>query len=276
MRKLYIITTIGIDHINLLPYFFDYYSKFNVKKILLLVNTFENDKYFQVIQSWIKLQPFAKKCVLKNWSGSFNEDEKIWQEIIFINENCKHKDWVLYTDIDEFQYYPKNIQTSIQHATDLGFNYLEGRLIDRVSVTGELTKFDYSLSLEVQYPIGGLITNNLLKAWDKKIVCAEATKIVGGGHHIFLNQHYKSFNGFNTQLYTDEISPFSFGIEVHHFKWNSKILDKVKRQKIFQHPSLKAWQLEHDRLLEYFENNTKFDFQDATYKWQYYGNKLKI
>jgi hypothetical protein len=272
-KKLYIITTVGFD-CTLLPKFLEYYEKFSPKKILIIVNSSRDSKIFKKVQSIIKY--YGKLCLLKEWNNEFSEDDKIIQERSFLFDFVKEDNWVVYADLDEFQEYPLNIRTSIKNAERIGFDYLEGRMIDRINMNGNLTEYNDKLPLEIQYPIGGYITKELLKGWDKKIVCAKMKKIIGGGHHVFMNQENVIFNGHNTETYYEELSPHSFGIKIHHFKWNSHTIDKLKRELNYNHESLKAWREEHIRFLNYIKEKGKFDLSNANFKFQYYGNVLGI
>jgi hypothetical protein len=273
-RKIYVITTVGFDN-QLLPKFLQYYSLFNPKNILIIVNDSKDSDLFENVKNICK--SYKHLCILQEWDEGFSEDGKLKQERLLLSKHVKsHNDWIVYADLDEFQQYPKNIRASIKNAERIGFDYLEGRMIDRISITGKLDKFCKTIPLEMQYSIGGFITKELLKGWDKKIVCAKANRILGGGHHVFINHNGVYFNGHKTETYYEEMAPHSFGIKIHHFKWNSFTVEKLKKELTFGHESLKAWREEHIRFIKYIEENGNFDISNPCFKFQYYGKQLGI
>jgi len=271
--RIYVITTIGFDT-SLLDRFLKHYKKFRPKKILIVVNASKDSETYSTVEE--KTKKYGNLCILQEWPGEFSEDEKITQEKLISSRYCKDNDWVVYADVDEFQYYPKNIRASIKNAKRLGFDYLEGRMIDRICITGELTLTDKDIPLEVQYPLGGSITKEILKGWDKKIVCAKMNRDIGGGRHVFINRGGVYFKECNTEPYSEELSPHSFGIEIHHFKWNYFTVNKLKKELTFKHKSLTAWRQEHERFLKYMELYNKINIYEPSLKLQFYGTKVGV
>jgi len=254
--------------------FLQHYEKFRPKKILIVVNASKDSETYNTVKE--KVKKYRNLCVLQEWPGEFSEDEKVAQEKLISSHYRKDSDWAIYADIDEFQFYPKDIRSSIKNAKRLGFDYLEGRLIDRICITGELTPIIKDIPLEVQYPIGGYITKEILKGWDKKIVCAKMSRDIGGGRHVFINRGGVYFKGCNTEPYFEELSPHSFGIEIHHFKWNELTIKKLEKELTFNHKSLEAWKLEHKRFLEHIKLYNKINIYEPSLKLKYYGLKIGI
>lgn len=230
MNKIFLTVTVGPDY-RLLPKFLRYYKNIGIDHFLVILNTLD-------LAPIEILQDFGIKPV-KYWSEPFSETSKQHYERNEVVRHCDGGDWVIYADLDEFQYYPMGIKSHIDYCEKNKINFLEGRLIDRISETGELIKIDDSKSLEEQFPLGGFITNNLLKAWDKKIVIARVRLIVGGGHHIFLDSATHK-----TLPYMKSLNKHSQDIEIHHFKWDEKVLLRMSRYLQLPDESLTSWRKE--------------------------------
>lgn len=252
MNKIFLVATIGSDY-RLLPKFIRYYKKFGISKFLINLNTPSD------IPSYI-LRSFGISPK-KIWNEPFSETLKQKYEREVIEQNCTDHDWVVYADLDEFQYYPMGFMNYITLCEIKGIDFLEGRLIDRISESGKLVDLDESKSLEEQFPLRGYITNNLLNAWDKKIVCAKGNLVVGGGHHIFLD---KATN--KTLPYDTELNEYSQSIEVHHFKWDARALSRMSGYLLLPDDSLEAWRAEISRFLKHYSKYQKIDISDKKFK----------
>lgn len=252
MNKIFIVVTVGPDY-QLLPKFLRYYKNLGIKNFLVILNTLD-----QLPLEILKQEDIVPE---KIWSEPFSEASKQYHERIAILKNCNRNDWVIYADLDEYQYYPMSLIEHIKFCENNKINFLEGLLIDRISQSGELIKIDQNKSLEEQFPLRGFITNNLLKAWDKKIVLAKARLVVGGGHHIFLES-----TTYKTLPYDKELNENSLGIEVHHFKWDKRAFDRMNDYLNLPDDSLKAWREEIGRFLKYISEHKKIDIQDKIFK----------
>jgi hypothetical protein len=199
------------------------------------------------------------------WTEEFSEALKQRYERELIEKECAYDDWVIYTDLDEFQEYSISIPNFLQFCENEKADTVEGRLIDRVAADGSLRSYDSLQPLAEQYPLGGYITRPLLKAWDKKIVAARAYKTVGGGHHIFLDADGRP------KKYSHRIKSFLHSINIHHFKWDANVIARMKNAIYYKDDSLVYWKKEIARFLEYYSEkgriateNRKFKFRSIT------------
>jgi hypothetical protein len=251
MSSKYLTVTIGPDY-RLLPYFLRYYKTLGIEKFLVILNT-PDDAPLKILQDF-DLSP------VKIWTEPFSETLKQRYERSIIDKYCSNDDWVIYSDLDEFHDYPAGLDYHLKYCEKHNIDFVEGRLLDRISETGELTILDETRPLEEQYPLGGYITNNLLKAWDKKIVAAKGKLIVGGGHHIFLDSATN-----NTLPYIRNFSDYSLGIKVHHFKWDRNVLDRMNRYIHLQDESLAYWVKEIRRFLDHYSKHNKINISDISF-----------
>jgi len=262
MNKIYLVATIGPDF-RLLPKFIKYYKNLGVTDFLILLNTSDQTplsilKYFDITPE-------------KIWVEKFSETLKQKYEREIVEKNCTDHDWVVYADLDEFQYYPMGFMNYITLCEIKGVDFLEGRLVDRLSESGELIDLDESKSLEEQFPLRGYITNNLLKAWDKKIVCAKGNLVVGGGHHIFLDR-----TTYKTLPYDTDLNEYSQSIEIHHFKWDTRALSRMSNYLLLPDDSLAAWRAEISRFLSHYSKHNRIDISDKKFKIEKNKHSINI
>ena len=262
MGKVFLIVTVGPDY-RLLPRFLEYYIKSGIEKFLVILNTKDREAH--------RILSLHGLSSVYTWTDTFSEDTKQRIEREIINQECSYKDWIVYTDVDEFQYYPEGLIESIYMADNADYDYIEGRLLDRVSCTGELRDLDPENKLETQFPLGGYITAPLLNAWDKKIVAARKNKIVGGGHHIFLDE-----TSLNTLPYNVRISGPYKDIAINHFKWDSHVLNRMKKYLKLKDDSLQAWRKEISSFLEYYSIKSRIDVTDAKFNFSEVAYDLNI
>lgn len=241
---IYLVVTIG-RYCHLLRRFIRYYRRIGINNFLVIVNGSES--YFFKVLKEFDIKPV---CI---WKEEFSEELKVKYERAIIDRYCSDNDWIVYADHDEFQYHT-DIQDTIRKCEDKGKEYIYGRLIDRISETGELIKIDEKISLEKQFPLCSYITSKILKAWDRKIALAKKFLVVGGGHHVFLDKNNKSPLKYikSTQF-----------IEIHHFKWDYTFLERIKEYSMYTHDSLKYWREEMERFIKYYKINNRIDIKDA-------------
>lgn len=251
MGNLFLTVTIGPDY-RLLAHFLRYYKNLGVHNFLVILNT-PDDAPLKILQNY-DIKP------VRIWTEPFSERLKQAHERDIISKYCSNEDWIVYSDLDEFQHYPAGLLNQLKFCENNGIDFLEGRLLDRISETGELTELDSKKSLEEQYPLGGYITNKLLKAWDKKIVVAKGKLVVGGGHHIFLDRATN-----NTLPYIRKLNRYSRGIKVHHFKWDRNVLIRMNQYKNLQDESLFYWIKEIHRFLRHYSKYKKINILNKSF-----------
>jgi len=273
MSKIWLVTVVGLDF-KLLPKFLQYYKNLGIKNFLVITHYSNEKSNLREIAKYILNSSNLPRLVHKEWIGPFSEKLKVDNERKIINENCTFDDWIIYADIDEFQEYPEGLRNTIKKCDNKKKTFLEGRMIDRIASNGYLLEYTPSIPLEQQYPLGGQITYNLLKAWDKKIVAAKAARKVGGGHHVFLRN--TPLNGWYTYPYKRGISWRSRKIKVHHFKWDAKVIERMKAERTLPHKSLKSWRGEINRFLAYYDKFGYINVKNRKFKITYINSVLNI
>ncbi len=264
-----LITTIGED-ISLLKKFIEFYQKYYYIQYYYFII---NNKNFENISKQIdNYFPCFKNYYLIKFNEEFSENKKIELENGIIKSFLK--EWVMYADLDEFIYIPGGIQNRIKLAEMYGFDYIEGLMIDRISLDFTLKDFDSSKSLESQYPIGCDITKSICKAWNKKIILAKSNVKIGGGHHVIQNDI--EWNNSNCQPYNEELTPWSYGIELHHFKWRNGLIEKMQSQmNNIKTECLHAWWEEMNKFVNHYKRFGKIN-RFTSINDYYIGEKIGI
>lgn len=251
---IYLTVTVG-DYNTLLDRFIKYYRKIGIKNFLILL---QGNNYKESLKI-LKEYDIKPSCI---WTEEFSESLKVSYERDVIDSFCDKEDWIVYTDLDEFQYH-NDIEDTVRYCEENKKKFLYGRLLDRISLTGELIKIDRNKSLEEQFPLGCYFTEKVLKAWDRKIILAKKDLVIGGGHHIFLD------NSTLTPLKYIKSRRYK---EIHHFKWDSSLLDRIEKYLKYKDNSLYYWRKEMAEFIKYFKQNNLIPIKYA-FK---VGSKLRI
>jgi hypothetical protein len=151
------------------------------------------------------------------------------------------KDWFVLADCDELQVYPNGLAETISAADRGSFDYIEGFIVDRVAIDGELRKIDSKQSLWEQFALAGLVTYPLLGGNCFKVVAAK------GSTRLLPGQHY-ALRGKAWPRNVDWIA-------VHHFKWTEGLLERMRnRVRFYKSLGDDLW-MESQRLVDYLEQN---------------------
>jgi hypothetical protein len=149
---------------------------------------------------------------------------------------CADDDWVVLCDIDEFQEYPCDLPLLTGYCERHGYDYVGGRLLDRVAADGRLPPLN-DRSLWHEFPAGTQLTVNKRGGDPHKIVLARPwVKIVDGQHHALTGR------GLPEEI---------FCCTVHHFKWDAELVARTRYMRRCHINAGEHWWSESDRLLEF-------------------------
>jgi hypothetical protein len=161
-------------------------------------------------------------------------------------------DWFILADTDEFQVYPKEIHTLLAEMDRLGFEYVEGCIIDRLARDGSFPKIERSKNLWEQFPLAGLITYPLLGGNMLKVVAAKGFVAIAPGQHAA--QSGKGCPRDRTF------------IPVHHFKWSKGIVERLRERVEFYKRYREGLWTESQRFLDYCDKHEgKIDVRDPQF-----------
>jgi hypothetical protein len=258
-----LVTVIG-HGTNLLPHFIEHYSAY-VDEIQLVVyetNLCPNlgKEVNEITENYsnVKIIKIVKDRVFD------------WQKVttLYNMYKAKHpKDWWVIADIDEFHLYPyDDIKKTIKDCDDNGWEIIRGGFIDRIGPNGSFPTIETDVSIWKQFPNAGFFRYPMSKACPNKI------SLVKGSVEITSGQHYAKIDGQTTWKWQGWnhplIAPFhDYSVQVHHFKWDSTSIDRVKE--VAQIKQEYAYSSEYELMFKsLFKSKFKIDLNGDDYMFE--------
>lgn len=244
MKKITLFIPFGRD-ISLLKSCLEYYTEMGIQRILLSVHIRQEwqEGFLDAVNEAISGFP-AK--ISEIHTGTKNDSAKRYETVI--GKYCKSDDWVIVADLDEFYEYSRPLHEVLEYCLSYGYDNVIGEYLDRIGPKGNLP--DLQDNLWDTFPVGLQISKSIAKACSHKIVLARANIRLSGGHH-------KAYSGKTCP--TSEISAI-----VHHFKWDSTCIERIKYMKSMYQENNLPWVNEPKRVLKFLETNKgRFDISLA-------------
>jgi hypothetical protein len=157
------------------------------------------------------------------------------------DRNCREGDWIVWSDIDEFQVYPGEFKSLIKLGETFGIDYFRGNLIDRIAEDGKLRPFDPNESIWKQYPRQIKLTPPFSTGLAHKVTCARANVRVSRGNHFVVNP--------------EALRYYSEPVEIQHFKWDATVVSRLSRRLQPDFQALCPWWIESKIFLDFIEEH---------------------
>ena len=185
------------------------------------------------------------------WDHEYNAPATIRQQRKIVDENVAESDWVLWTDSDELQVYPASLREIGKECDAHRVDFLRGVFVDRVASDYSLAAFDPQTSLWDTYPKAVNVTLALARGDPRKVVFTRSSvRVSGGKHKLTDTRNLKTVSGW---------------VQVHHFKWDAALLDRLRYRVRPEWRAQFPWWVESQRLLDYFAaNNSRFNPADLS------------
>lgn len=249
---------------NLLPHFIEHYTNY-VDEIQLVV--YETNLYPNLGKEVSEItEKYPNVKVVKVVKDRIFD----WQKVTTLYNMYKGKnpkDWWIIADIDEFHLYPHdNLQNVISDCESNGWEIVRGGFIDRIGPNGIFPTIESDTSIWEQFPNAGYFRYPMSKACPNKI------SLVKGYVEITSGQHYAKIDGQTTWKWQGWnhplIAPFhDYSIQVHHFKWDSTSIDRVKE--VAQIKQEYAYSSEYELMFKsLFKNKFKIDLKEDDYMFE--------
>lgn len=153
-----------------------------------------------------------------------------WNRVTMLYNYITDKEpdtWWVVADIDEFQLYPNDhLPSLVKTCQEYGYTIVRGGFIDRVGLDGGFPKIVDNKSIFEQFPMMGFFRYPLSYANPNKIC------LMRGNVELTSGQHYAKIDGHTTWRWQGwnhpQILNSSF-IQVHHFKWDSTAIERIKQ-----------------------------------------------
>jgi len=159
-------------------------------------------------------------------------------------------EWAVIVDLDEFIEFPDEIPALLSRAEREGTNVIRGIMYDRFSIDGRLVAFSDSCDLHQLYPVRSRFTSHVMQGCDHKAVIVKGLLDSSIAHHEFRDEQI-----------------FSTMLEVSHFKWNDRALDRVRQAHEIISKAGFYCAVEYQRVLEHYEQYGRF-------AWETFGGEL--
>jgi len=257
MDKVFLTSCIGLDYdLCLLEHFINHYLDMGIRhqNFLLVLNTFK-DQDNKIKESEEILLKYGIKPV-DIWRGEYESEEK-WARInAVLTKRVTKNDWVVHPDADEFQVYPKNLNTLITDFESLGINATQGFLIDRISADLTVKDVDRDITNKIwhQYPVNANLAPLIgLKGVKLMIYRGNMRANNGSGEINDSCKHFVNYPYGSTGLQNFEITKRIMNIDnkdefmkfddnsmnelrsfhnffTYHFKWNGDVMPKLEQR----------------------------------------------
>lgn len=176
----------------------------------------------------------------------------------FVREYGNERDWCLLVDGDEFVRFPGRPAEFLSRCTERGDNVVVGNFVDRLSVDSPFPQINDEDRLDTLFPYSYPATRQIRGGWDRKIVALRGKFLsidgpfYDGRHALDQRRGYATATREARMLkLTDRVRsknlrelarilfyrmepklpgvrPYPERLEVHHFAWDSVLMNKVK------------------------------------------------
>jgi hypothetical protein len=249
---------------NLIPHFVKHYSNYvdEIQFIVYESNLFPNlgKEVYEITENYQNVK------IVKVVRDKMFDWQKV--TVLYNMYKSKHpKDWWVIADIDEFHLYPyDNIEQTINDCDANGWELVRGGFIDRIGPNGNFPIIESDVSIWEQFPHAGFFRYPMSKACPNKI------SLVKGEVEITSGQHYAKIDGQTTWKWQGWnhplIAPFhDYSIQVHHFKWDSTSIDRIKA--VAEIRQEYAFSSEYELMFKsLFKSKFKIDLNEQEYMFE--------
>jgi hypothetical protein len=244
--KVNLLTLVG-SHIDILPFMLSHYRDCGVSSFVVNVHlTHRNDPVLDQVQAITDAFGCGIGTVgIGDW---LRFELGLWLDSM----RSRPDDWWILADQDELHHFPEEPTTLFTYCDRKGYDYIRGTFVDRLSSDGSLSPVEPCRPLALQYPLGGIVSANLLGAWSTKVVAAKGRVIINTGHH-------HASNGVACPI--DDLF-----IPVYHYKWTAGLIERQSRRADhFRENHVPHW-FESANVVEYFtSHNNRVDVHDRKF-----------
>lgn len=219
MPKINLVTVVG-HNITMLPHMINHYKDI-VDEIHVIVYT--QSVYDNIVDEIKKLNIVPIKLIVVEPKFNWEKVTELYNEM----KQTKPDEWWVVSDDDEFHIYPKDIREMITECENNGWEFITGGFIDRIGENGEFPIVNNDSNVWEKFPLAGFFRHPLSGACPNK-VC-----IMKGSVNVTPGQHYVDFGDGTNSWGTSHPKRYPIGrgeglIQVHHFKWDSTCVNRIK------------------------------------------------
>jgi len=221
MQKINLVTVVG-HNITMLPHMINHYKDIVDEIYIVVYRQNQNDS----ILDDIKQLGFIPYKVVTEPKFNWEKVTELYNEV----KSTKPNEWWIVSDDDEFHIYPKPIRELILECEQNGWDFITGGFLDRIGENGNFPKINNNSNIWREFPLAGFFRYPMSGACPNK-VC-----VMKGSVNVTSGQHYVDFGNGKNSWGKDNVKhakryPIGRGegfIQVHHFKWDSTVLKRLK------------------------------------------------
>ena len=222
MQKVRLVTVTG-SRTNTLSHMLNHYNDL-VDEIYVVVYEWDGFSTYNMVYDIVKKFPKAQ-IVRREIKEKFNWEyvTQLYNETKLLHPN----DWWVVSDDDEFHIYPKPIRELISDCEENDWEFVTGGFIDRIGENGEFPQINEHTNIWTQFPLAGFFRYPMSGACPNKVCIMKGFIKVSSG------QHYAEFEDGTNSWGESHLKRYPIGdgeglIQVHHFKWDSTCVDRIK------------------------------------------------
>lgn len=218
MQKVNLVTVVG-HNTTMLPHMLNHYKDI-VDEVYVVV--YRQNSLDGILEEVINLgiKPFKVVTEPKfNWERV----TELYNEV----KQTKPNEWWIVSDDDELHLYPKPVREMIQECEENGWEFITGGFVDRIGEFGRFQHLDKDTDIWNQFPLAGFFRYPMSKAMPNKVCVMKGSVDVTSGQHFAVIGDTDTWRERGWDYPTRY--PIGKGfIQVHHFKWDSSVLDRIK------------------------------------------------
>lgn len=239
---------------NLVRHFMDHYYRSGVDEFLVILHSERGDN-LQRQKVLSVLQKYGVRPVMEVNDYCYIQKKRRINAVM--DRYCQDRDWVIQSDLDEFQAYPAGLHRMVQLCDQNGYKFVAGKWIDRIAREGQLKPISIHPSLWQQFQFSCDISEKIVGGWCKKICLMQGSLRIGDGgmHSIEYGHPDWAIADLNYQQTHKDQRGCPVKIDIHHFKWDSTVIERLQnRSERYKRLGLSVY-AESERVLKYIEKN---------------------
>jgi hypothetical protein len=255
MQKINLVTIVG-HNTTMLPHMLNHYRDI-VDEIYVVV--YRQDELDGILEDVVNLgiKPFR---VITEPKFNWERVTQLYNEV----KQTKPNEWWVVSDDDEFHIYPKPLREMIQDCEDNNWKFITGGFIDRIGKAGNFPTIFSDSNIWKEFPLAGFFRYPMSGACPNKVCVMKGSVDVSNG------QHYAMIGDTDTWRergwkHPDRYPTKKGFVQVHHFKWDSSVLERMKEVSATEIEYTYWW--EYKKMYESIrDNDWKIDISNPIFK----------
>lgn len=258
-----LITVVG-KNTNLLPHMLKYYEEMVDEVYVCVYRHSDDDGILEEVLE-LGITPYA---VFTDKKYNWNKVTEIYNTV----RATKPNDWWIISDDDEFHSYSYDLEEIIKDCEDQECTFVTGGFLDRIGTGGTFPEVNIDTNIFEAFPLAGFFRYPLSGACPNKVTLAKGSqKITSGQHYALFDNNKNSWGRYHPEKIPVELA-FT---QVHHFKWDSSCVDRIKDVSETKEKYTYWW--EYKKLYDAIaDNGFKIDVNNEKFKIVEMQNKSYI